>query len=40
MMERERRLFVYFFTDPKQLNRELTELARRVDAMTTAKQTS
>jgi HAUS augmin-like complex subunit 3 len=40
LMERERRLFVYFFTDPKQLNREVGELARRVDAMTTAKQTS
>jgi HAUS augmin-like complex subunit 3 len=38
LIERERRLFVYFFTDPKRLNSEVAELSRRVDAMAAARQ--
>ena len=40
LIERERRLFVYFFMDPAQLKREVAELGRRVDALTAARQSS
>ena len=35
-METERKLFVYFFTEPSKLSQVVAELARRVDAIATA----
>jgi HAUS augmin-like complex subunit 3 len=40
LIDRERRLFVYFFTDPAQLTREITELSRRVNAIATARKSA
>ena len=39
LMETERKLFVYFFTDPSKLSQVVAELARRVDAIATAQNT-
>ena len=35
-METERKLFVYFFTNPGKLRQVVSELAHRIDALATA----
>ena len=37
LMETERKLFVYFFTNPGKLRQVVSELAHRIDALATAK---
>ena len=39
LIEQERKLFVYFFTDPQQLTRAVADLARRLDAVVAAQHT-
>ena len=36
LMETERKLFVYFFTNPSKLRQVVSELAHRIDALATA----
>ena len=36
LMETERKLFVYFFTNPGKLRQVVSELAHRIDALATA----
>ena len=38
LMETERKLFVYFFTNPVKLGQVVGELARRIDALSTAQK--
>jgi len=38
LMETERKLFVYFFTNPVKLGQVVGELARRIDALATAEK--
>ncbi len=38
LLETERKLFVYFFTEPHKLNQTFSDLARRIDSMALANQ--
>ena len=40
LLEEERKLFVYFFTDPHLLNRAVGDVARRLDAVVTAQESA
>lgn len=38
LLEKERLLFAYFFTNPSKLSQVVGELARRVDALAAARK--